>query len=647
MDLKKMTEVWADYVFDDRLSPELRAPIAQSWRKCKAARVNSAEGEGRHIDERVLESVREENRLFLSASRTVMDQVYRLIRPYHNLVALTDSTGYLLEMLGDEDISPKSDDLRFQPGALWSDLAVGTNAISVALDYDIPFCMAGPEHYCLSHHSWACAAAPIHGPSGEIIGCIDISGALDHFYEGAAELVAVAAAGIETQIRDNYYASMMESVLSGSRDAIIMIDEAFRVLWMNQAARELLEAEPEELNEQRLTAMLPELNWAEEFRGEAPHHLTDNLGLHLQGDTKYCSCTVFPLSRYGVRSLGITLRLQKDLVSVANKLIGNRAIYTFSDFHTCDDAMRKTLAMAAKFARYDGNILIQGESGTGKEVLAQAIHNAGRNADGPFVSVNCASIPRDLFEMELFGYEADAFPGKVTEGKPGRFELAKHGTLFLDEVSSMPLEYQQKLLRAVETHSIRRLGSNQEIPLDIRIIASTNQDLSELVRTGDFRQELYYRLNVLKLDISPLRERRADIGYCAEQFLRRFNDLSFTDQKTMTPEFLEGLAAYDWPGNNRQLQNALARAFYSETGSLLTARSLAYAIEQPSREPAETRPELDQDSGAGAIVAALTLCGGDVGAAAERLGLSRATLYRRLKRYNIDPKVIKRQRAGL
>ena len=243
----------------------------------------------------------------------------------------------------------------------------------------------------------------------------------------------------------------------------------------------------------------------------------------------------------------------------------------------------------------------------------------------------------------MFGYEPDAFPGKIEDGKPGRFELAQNGTLYLDEVSAIPLELQAKLLRAVETHSVHRLGSTQEIALDIRIISSSSQDLNRLAERGRFRKDMYYRLSMLKLDIPPLRERPDDLALLADRFLQMLNERSFTSPKTMSEDFLRGLRTYSWPGNIRQLQNSIARAFFTSASPVLTAEDLAQALDRS--EDTEPQPAATGESGGGAIMAALTICNGDVQAAAERLGISRATLYRRIKQLGINPKSIKKRQA--
>lgn len=640
MDLAELTEIWAQFVFEDKLSPKIRTPIAESWKKCKAAGVNPTGGEGRHIDDKVLASARKEHRLFLDVAVPIMHEMFELINSTQFLIVLTDSAGYLLEILGPAEMIARCSDMRFIPGAMWSNLEVGTNAISVALDYDMAIQMAGPEHYCISHHSWTCSASPIHNPNGEIIGCINLSGDYKDVHPHTLALVQEAARNIEAQIKHTYNSQMMRSLLNSSDDSMLLLDRNLEPLWMNEAAEALIKTDLEGLRRRGVRSFFPYSNWnPERWIGEEKSFKSDNVALLVDGEIRYCSMLATLLNDYGYQTFGVTLRMQKHLINAANRISGNRAVYTFRDCYTANETMKKTLAYAATFARYEGNILIQGESGTGKELLAQAIHNASKNAAGPFVAVNCASVPREMFDMELFGYESNAFPGKVDDGKPGRFELAQNGTLFLDEVSSMPLEMQIKLLRAVETHCIQRLGSTREIQLNIRIISSSNQDLEQLVERGAFRKDMYFRLSTLKLKIPPLRERPEDIELCARRFLQTLNENSLSPPKTMSDAFLTGLREYDWPGNIRELQNSLARAYYTSEAAELSAGDLSFSLKQPEAPERTTSPR--GDSGEGAIIAALTICHGDVQAAADRLGLSRATLYRRLKQYDINPKKLK------
>ncbi|MBQ9249406.1 MAG: sigma-54-dependent Fis family transcriptional regulator, partial [Oscillospiraceae bacterium] len=472
MDIAKMTELWADFVFEGKLSPEIRYPISDAWQKCRAAGVNPSGGEGRRIDVNILESARKENQMLISLALPVMREIFEIVRVSGFLVVLTDAAGYILEMMGDDEIISKSNDMRFMPGAKWSNLEVGTNAISLALDYDMPIQTIGPEHYCVTHHGWTCSAAPIHDVYGEVVGCINLSGDREKAHLHTLGMAQAAAIGIEGQLREARNALMMHKVLESSQDCILLFDQKYAPTWMNSAAKELLKCDLDSLREKGIQSVIPSADLTQLKSRMDESFFSDNVAVLVDGETIYCSITVCPMAdRYCAFS--VTMRPQTQLIQTANKLSGNRASYTFHNFLTENEKMKKTLSMAERFARYEGNILIQGESGTGKEVLAQAIHNAGANADGPFVTVNCASIPLDLFEMELFGYDPVAFPGRAAEGKPGRFELADKGTLFLDAVSAIPLDMQIKLLQAVETHTIQRLGSNNPIKLDIRIIAAS------------------------------------------------------------------------------------------------------------------------------------------------------------------------------
>ncbi len=288
---------------------------------------------------------------------------------------------------------------------------------------------------------------------------------------------------------------------------------------------------------------------------------------------------------------------------------------------------------AESIASSSSTVLIQGESGTGKEIFARAIHSSSQRFDGPFVAVNCAAIPDNLLESELFGYEEGAFTGAIKGGRIGKFELANNGTLFLDEVGEIPIHLQPKLLRVLQERRIQKLGSSQDVPVDIRILAATNRDLEEMMKTGAFREDLYYRLNVIPLAIPPLRERRQDIMELCRFFLERYNRSLGKDLKGFEPEAEKVLTEYDWPGNVRELQNGVEYAVNMARGRLIGTDSLPRRLFCAAGEPALTlKPmrQVEEDY----IREALRVFGSDAEGkekAAGVLGLSRATMYRRLK----------------
>lgn len=220
---------------------------------------------------------------------------------------------------------------------------------------------------------------------------------------------------------------------------------------------------------------------------------------------------------------------------------------------------KQMIALAAKASEVDSTVLIQGETGTGKEILIKTIHKLSKFKDGPLIVLNCSSIPEALIESELFGYKSGAFTGSNAKGKAGLFEAACGGTLFLDEISEMPLSMQAKLLRAIQEKKIRRIGSNEEIDIEVRIIAASNKDIKSLIKSNLFRSDLYYRLNIININIPPLRERREDIPLLINYFLKKYNE-KFKREKTLTKPEIENFINYDWPGNIRELENAVERS---------------------------------------------------------------------------------------
>ena len=295
--------------------------------------------------------------------------------------------------------------------------------------------------------------------------------------------------------------------------------------------------------------------------------------------------------------------------------------------------LRQTLEQAARVAAHkDVTVLIGGETGTGKELLARAIHYAGPRAAQPFVEINCAAIPANLLESELFGHERGAFTGAIA-AKPGLFELAHGGTLFLDEIGTLPLELQPKLLRALEARSIRRVGGQQGRQVDVRVIGATHMDLAAAAARGEFREDLYYRLNVVALTLPPLRERDADIELLAETFLARIASGYGLPVPALTPELRSALRGHTWPGNVRELRNAIERALVLSPRGTLRAEELLPA---PAREPARNGgTALPFPSTLDALIrsaahAMLHLTGGNKSEAARRLGISRPRLQRLL-----------------
>ncbi|MBU8906063.1 sigma-54 interaction domain-containing protein [Desertibacillus haloalkaliphilus] len=323
--------------------------------------------------------------------------------------------------------------------------------------------------------------------------------------------------------------------------------------------------------------------------------------------------------------------------------------YTFGDIIEGSPSMAHTKELAARIAASHSTVLITGESGTGKELFAQAIHQLSARKKQPFVAVNCAAIPDELFESEVFGYESGAFSGAKKGGKPGKIELAQHGTLFLDEISELPYQAQGKLLRVLQEREVERLGGVGSKYVDIRIVAATNRDLHTLVQEGEFRQDLFYRLYVFELRIPPLRQRREDILPLCDHFIESFNKQIGKQVTTLSEDMKERIVNYDWPGNVRELKAFIERGMNIVEGDTLTAESLFLSpvinLPHPSVEPNDPPPlTLDlkkavEQAEITTIKQALKEADGDRSVASQKLNIHLASLYRKIAKYKLKERV--------
>jgi PAS domain S-box-containing protein len=345
-----------------------------------------------------------------------------------------------------------------------------------------------------------------------------------------------------------------------------------------------------------------------------------------------------------VKDVGKLAR-ELSLLESKVKLYEEELINLRSTHYTVDSIIGKSRTIntlkkeALKAAANPYPVLISGESGTGKELFAQAIHHAGPRRVHPFVRINCAAIPRDLLESELFGYDRGAFTGAGAEGKPGKFELARHGTVFLDEIADLPIEMQPKLLRVIEDKQFERVGGTQIIQSDFRVISATNQNLEEMLFAGRFRKDLFYRLNVIPLNIPPLRERKSDILTLAQHFLQQMALEATLAEIKLVNDAALALKSYDWPGNVRELSNVLERAVSAMEGDTIHLCDLPFFLQrnrknlpksnQNSIKAVQARAEKE------AIRYALEKCNYNKARAARLLGIHRTLLYKKMAKYKI------------
>lgn len=449
--------------------------------------------------------------------------------------------------------------------------------------------------------------------------------------------------------------STLESAIESIFEGIVIVDKNACITMINQSYCEFLGVEAEKVIGQYVADVIPNTRMHVVAQG-GKAEVTDIQRINEHN----CVVTRIPIVKDGERVGAVGKVVFKDvkdlkLLSVKlNKLqfeveyykeelrkaYGGK--YTFDNIIGDSEKMQWTKSIAIKAAKGNSTVLILGESGTGKELFAHSIHNDSSRHDGPFIKVNCAAVPENLLESELFGYDDGAFTGAKKGGKPGRFELANGGTIFLDEIGDMPLSMQAKMLRVLQEKEFERVGGTKTIKLDLRIIAATNRDLEKMIEEGKFRQDLYYRLNIISLNISPLRERVDDIAMLCIMLLKKINK--------QTPHCVEGVSAtalqllmnYPWPGNVRELENMLERAInlMDDDEFLINPENLPPVLKKVSKvkdkgESEEHLSGLLGDTERQAILKALEAAGGNKSEAAKLLGIHRSGFYQKMKKYNI------------
>lgn len=351
------------------------------------------------------------------------------------------------------------------------------------------------------------------------------------------------------------------------------------------------------------------------------------------------SVAIVKFAHYTV-SIAKTLHKLENELAYYRKKLRKYEINSFDDIPSENTAFDEIKRMAKRFSRSDLPILLLGETGVGKEVFANSIHQASDRADNPFICVNCASIPEELLESELFGYEEGAFTGGRKAGKKGKFEIASGGTLFLDEIGEMPPQMQSKLLRVLQNQQVEKLGAEKPILVDVRIVAATNQDLSLCVQSKKFRPDLYYRLNVLPITIPPLRERIEDIPHLADTLLAELID-TYGRKVSFSNEAREVLLNYSWPGNVRELRNAIGRGFMMTEGDEILPHHLPAGLRSPEEVEednsgkAKTIQDIRSQTERQLIVDCLKKHNGNIREAARELGIHRGTLYSRIHALDI------------
>jgi transcriptional regulator of acetoin/glycerol metabolism len=639
---RQLDAAWSSYVRDGCVPESVRPELLRSWHRTATDwRIDHELRVPRDsISADDLELRLETDEVFQIASPLLTDFAERLAPDMH-IVTFVDRAGVILTVQGNKRSGDEGAQSNFAPGACWSEESAGTNGIGLALIEGRPIEVFASEHYVGAWQSWSCASAPVRS-AGRIAGVIDITspwGARHPSLLVCAEALARAVEARLEAVAAHRCEALREALLrSGDRDASAAIDMNGAFVGIGPTARRA-GWDPAFVNAATLAPVLALIGAQGGRRRETEH--TIEFGVR----SVRVACT--PVEHEG-RVIGAVLRNASPLAGKA--AAGRRRLYRFEDILGAAPSLERQRALGRAAAGNLLPVLVSGESGTGKELFAQAIHSASGRAAGPFVAVNCGSITPSLVEAELFGYEAGTFTGGRKEGKRGRVEDADGGTLFLDEVSELSPSAQTALLRILQEREVTRIGSSTPRAVDFRLVAASNKDLQEEIRARRFRQDLYYRLNVLRIDLPPLRDRREDVPHLAEHVLaiarvelRR--DLAFS------PDAVAALQRYGWPGNVRELKNVVERAAVSaagqrieladltpevrERGEALAAAPAAVAVATIAACPHGAGQGLEQEAERVALQRALEDSSWNIVQAARSLGISRSTMYRRLQQHGL------------
>ncbi len=658
-------QAWKSHVAGNHYPADVPSLIVESWERSYRKGLNPySQIPHAKLGETALRERLAEKRELIDIVRPFMENLYKFVKGTGFVVVLTDECGYIIEMLADENMlnNPMTGD--FFIGSCWQEEVVGTNAIGTALVIEKPIQVSGAEHYSQKHHCLTCSAAPVFDANGKLVAVLDISGAsyLSHLHtlgmvvaasESITSLLKIQWTNRELAITNE----RMSNIFNTMTDGVILIDGCGKISQMNPSAQKLFNVakhEFAELSLERLFGVRSSVIKRMLYDNEAFEDV--ELIVEFRCGTVHCFISGRALTDGKGNVIGgvIILNPITHLQKLVNHFGGYYASLQFSDIVAESEEMKEAVRVASLAATTYSNILLHGESGTGKEIFAQAIHNRSRKSTGPFLALNCGIIPRELIGSELFGYSEGAFTGAKRGGKPGKFELASGGTLFLDEIGDMPLEQQIALLRVLQEKKVTRLGSEKVIPVDVRIICATNKNLLKAVENGTFRQDLYYRLNVISISLPPLRTRVQDISLLFKHFLDKMGKEK-GHQFVVEQDVIGCLEQYPWPGNVRELQNLVERVVSLSETPVITKMQLPPEFLSPgtndnshlrTREAASTPAYSQYHSNLGSckqwrqqveelerqrILLALIQYNGNISSVAKVLGISRNTLYRKMK----------------
>ncbi|MBN1382742.1 MAG: sigma 54-interacting transcriptional regulator [Deltaproteobacteria bacterium] len=645
---RRTLKEWEKFVTgrDDIDETVIPPEVLTAWIRCRNYGIDPLRLPKKNIKKgKELAKLLERNREFIDVSSPFLKNLYQFLKGSGFNVVLFDREGYLLEIMGDHDIAETMKNAGGVVGALWNEQSAGHNVSGTIIEVKRPIQIFGSQHYIKDYHGETGSGAPIFSSDGELLGGITLTARNFRVNPHTLGMAVAAAYAVENELRTRKAFAesqtayrYQQAVITSIPEAMLTVDNFGIISLCNDPAQKLFSSPSVPAEGKSLSAVLAKENALLLKLIANNDAITDKeVRIFFHKAWHDYTLTLTPIISAENEHIGkiVVLNEIKRARTMVTKMLGARAAYRFEDICGQNPKFLVTIEQAKMVARNDSNVLLLGKSGTGKDIFAQSIHNASSRREGPYVAINCGAIPRDLIASELFGHEEGAFTGSRRGGSPGKFELADGGTIFLDEIAEIPLELQIVLLRVIEDKTITRIGGKQTRKIDVRIITATNKNLREEIEKGNFREDLFYRINVFNIEMIPLRERPDDIPLLTRWFIKKYEDSLGRHIKHVDDHIIEAFLRYSWPGNIRELQNVVERMM-----NFARANELSGDLIPP--EIIKTRPKLLQISDLESpeenekkmIIKMLELNFHKM-KIAEKLNVSRATLYRKFKKYSI------------
>ncbi|MCL9648539.1 MULTISPECIES: sigma-54-dependent Fis family transcriptional regulator [Pantoea] len=608
--------------------PAVRRSILQSWQRSQQRAIDPCSFIYTAPPASELNAILEHNAELILVARSIMENLLAYNPDGH--INLTDAHGVTLHYCG-ADLTPV--------GSILREEVLGTNCTARCLiEQRLVYVLSGENWKLdLRRRSRQCAAAPVRDAGGQLIGVLTLTATPDNFNAHTLGTVQAAADAVGQQLTLRRLLAEQQSILETLNEGVIVCDKQGRIKTLNRYARQIFsDPDPQDTP---IDALLKPQGGS---LLTMPFCNDRELQFMPEGVPAFsCLISLMPAPDGG---RVLSLRENQRIRAITRRMMGVSASYTFEMIRGHAPCLQQAIQKARTSSRTDSTVLLSGESGTGKELFAQAIHNASPRRQEAFIAINCGALPRDLVQSELFGYADGAFTGSRRGGSAGKFELADGGTLFLDEIGEMPLEAQTSLLRVLQENEVQRIGAAQPVKVNVRIIAATHCNLLEAAEKGAFRRDLYYRLNVISLNIPPLRERREDIPELVNAFIRALCARLKRTPPVVMSDAMTDLQSREWPGNVRELENVVERLVNLCEGLEITCADLPDSLQEMtaayvSGEALSSLQNLERAH----IIQVLEEQKGNLRQSAQQLGISRTALYNKLNAWQVDYRALRKR----